>query len=209
MKIHGKMFTLFVVLLTAMLATGTLGVGQEEKSSAKDDLKTKHTAYEPSHEHPFGRLNPDAPPETAQFEFMVGEFTCDDESRQPDGTWKKSKAFWTASYMMNGFAIQDHFYNDSVTAVSPRVFNQQKGKWIVSYYQMPQFFAGNIWEGEKKDVGMVLESEFSTPDGNKRISRLTFYNIREEGYDWKAESLPGGREEDAVTNWKLSCRRTQ
>lgn len=204
MNFRGKIIGYSVACFAATLALAIGGAGYISEDS---DLKAKFTAYEPSAGHPFGRLNPEAPPETAQFSFMVGEFTCDEEARQQDGSWKKTKAFWTASYMMNGYGIQDHFYNEQVAAVSPRVFNKQKRKWVVSYYQMPRFFAGNIWEGEMKDGRMVLLSESKLPNGDTRVSRLTFYNIRDEGYDWKAESLPGGKEEGARTTWKLSCRR--
>lgn len=97
MKFQRRVIVCCVACFAATLALAIGGAGHIAHDS---ELKTKFTAYEPSAEHPFGRLNPEAPSETAQFAFMVGEFACDDEVLQMDGSWKKTKAFWTASYMM-------------------------------------------------------------------------------------------------------------
>ena len=49
----------------------------QDQTAAEVDV-----TYAPSPAYPNGRMNPDAPPEVAQFAFMVGEFDCIDEMRQ-------------------------------------------------------------------------------------------------------------------------------
>ena len=53
-------------------------------------------------------LNPEAPPETEQFAFMLGEWECTTRFMKPDGSgYNEGRARWTGHYTLNGWAIQD------------------------------------------------------------------------------------------------------
>ena len=52
--------------------------------------------------------NPKAPPETAQFDFLVGDWECVIKTMKPDGSGYHARgATWRAEYILDGWAIQD------------------------------------------------------------------------------------------------------
>ncbi|HCT53345.1 MAG TPA: hypothetical protein DF712_12905, partial [Balneola sp.] len=64
--------------------------------------------YEPSMQNPFGKLNPAAYPQTADFEPLIGVSECISESRAADGSWNSEvNMLWKWKYIMNGMAVQD------------------------------------------------------------------------------------------------------
>ena len=58
-------------------------------------------SYEPSLENPFGLLNPNAPPQVADFAPMIGSCNCISQQRKP--RWK------LAGQSANDLAIQIHY----------------------------------------------------------------------------------------------------
>ena len=155
---------------------------------------------EPSPAHPHGKLNPKAPPETAQFSFMIGEFDCKDKIQGADGKWTESDVVWNSTYFLNGSGIQDRFWSKQVVATGTRIFNKAKGKWIVNYFQTnPTYFAG-VWEGKKEGSKMIMRA----PRGENE-SRLTFHNITKDGFDWIGETAL--KDGSAKPFWIISCKR--
>lgn len=156
---------------------------------------------EPSPSHPYGKLNADAPSETAQFSFMIGEFDCDDKIINPqDGKWKERKIVWNSKYFLNGSGIQDSLWSDPTVASGTRIFDKTKGKWIVNYFQSsPSYFAG-VWEGKKEGDKMIMRA----PRGENE-SRLTFHNIKKDGFDWIGETVT--KNSKANPFWIISCKR--
>ena len=91
--------------------------------------------FEPNHAYPFGRLNPKAPPETAQFAFMIGEFDCDDRIKNPaNGKWFEYKAIRRAAYILNGYAIHDQNWtpllNSTTSTVRKRISISSSKLWF-------------------------------------------------------------------------------
>ena len=163
--------------------------------------------YEPSDEFPFGRINPDAPKETADFAPMIGTCNCKSETRNPDGTWNEPNDMtWTFKYIMNGMAVQDEtLKSDGKHSGSIRQFNADSSRWYVHYYSSP--FASNTlpaWEGNKKDDKIVLYREQKAPNGMDGSYRLTFYDMSETGYKWIGEWVDT-QEKIVYPTWKISC----
>ena len=155
---------------------------------------------EPSPSHPYGRLNPAAAPETAEFSFMIGEFDCDDKILDPKGKWAERKVVWNSTYFLNGSGIQDRLWSDPTVATGTRIFNKQEGKWIVNYFQtFPSYFAG-VWEGKKEGDKMIMRA----PRGENE-SRLTFHNIKDDGFDWIGETVT--KDGKATAFWIITCKR--
>lgn len=192
----------FVVAALA-LSGSALCLAASPPKAPMDDVPDAR--YEPSPAFPFGRLNPEAPPETAQFAFMVGEFDCVDQILNPaDGSWQTFKAIWNASYFLNGYGIQDKYWSAQVVTSNIRVFDRKKKKWVVTYFKKPDYASG-VWEGEKEDDKLVMRQEIKSPDGKSTgASRLTFYDISDEGFAWIAEAVFG---DQARPSWKSSCKR--
>ena len=148
--------------------------------------------YEPSPAYPFGRMNPDAPPETEQFAFIIGAFDCVDQIRQQDGSWLEFPAVWNAYYFLNGHGIQDKYWAPTFSTSNIRIFDAKTSTWRVTFFNMPGY-QSSVWEGVQEGETMVMRQ-----GGRTTGSGLTFYNIAEEGFDWRSGDNP---------SWKSSCKR--
>ncbi len=100
----------------------------------------------PSAEHPFGRPNPEVPPELVELEFMIGEFEAVDHLLQPDGSWLESRGVWTANYFLNGFGIQNQYENQQCATSNIRIFDPQRDQRLVTFFKMPGY--GCRWVAE-------------------------------------------------------------
>lgn len=208
MKETRLLFCLFALL-------GLVPTGSPQADGASSDLASRKTLapYEPDATHPFGRPNPEAPPELRQFDFMVGEFHCVDRVLQRDGSWNERRTVWTARYFMNGYAIQDIHWKPGVTATNLRFFEAATGKWQVSWFQAPPYKTAAVFEGAQEGEGsgraMVMRGR-PTTQGEKTVQTvLTFYDIQPGSYEWKAEQLIDDRPQSFGPFWRISCKRAK
>lgn len=192
---------LVLFLMGSSCSKKQTNIGSQNK---QEQMEILFNQYDSSSEHLFGQLNPTAPPETQQFQFMIGKFKCQD-SLLINGTWKQSIATWESSYILNGFGIKDTYRNDSYAGTSIRFFNSSKQKWDVYFFGMPGEHTG-LWEGEELDGKMIMRQKRTGANGENLESRLTFYNIDENSFDWKGE-LWDLDQSTATENWKIKAKR--
>ncbi len=164
--------------------------------------------FEPSFEHPYGLPNPDAPEQITDFAPLIGTCNCKSQSRNPDQTWAEPvDMVWKFKYIMNGMGIQDETLKaDGRHSGSIRQFIADSTKWYVHYYSSgtptPRLAT---WEGVKTEEGkIVLYKEQKAPNGTDGFSRLTFYDINENGYKWVGEWVDK-TETVAFPFWKIDC----
>ncbi len=184
--------------LALVLALGSAaGVAQEPAPVGPrvQDLTAGEpdVTYAPSPAHPFGRPHPDAPPELAQFAFMIGEFDCVDEIRQGDGSRLRFRAIWNARYFLNGFGIQDEYWTPRFFTSNLRIFDPASGRWQVTFFRMPGYQSG-VWQGGKEGETMVMRQ-----GGKTSGPGLTFHDISADGFEWHS----GGDD----PSWTSSCLR--
>lgn len=147
----------------------------------------------------FGRLSPDAPPETAQFGFLVGEWSCETRAMRPDGSLQDGPgATWTGYYVLGGWAIQDDW-----TSVGPdgkpfrgtnvRSFNPKSGKWDNRWLPSGSL-QWKYFEAEQVGDTMVMTGgEGADSQGRRFVDRNTFYEIGERAWRWRKDrSFDGG-----------------
>lgn len=173
--------------------------GDDEIPDFRDTL-----GFDPNPAYPNGRPNPDAPEELSQFAFFIGEFDCTDRQKAPDGEWREFPAIWNASYFLNGFGIQDKYYAPGFQTSNIRIFDPDAGVWKVTFFSAPGYNSG-VWSGEKTADDIVLEQVTVGQGETSVISRLTFYDITNDGFEWRAESIVG--EAPPAKSWTSSCRR--
>ena len=106
--------------------------------------------YEPSEEFPFGRPNPKAPKELQQFKFMIGICDCQDSIRQASGEWISFPTVWSAKYFLNGYGIQDNYFNPQNPTSNIRIFDDKSKTWKVTYFQFANGYFAGEWEGKKE-----------------------------------------------------------
>jgi hypothetical protein len=168
--------------------------------------------YESSKEFPFGKVNPNAPEQTADYEILIGECECKSESRNPDRTWADPvDLIWRWKYIMNGFAVQDEtIKTDGKHSGSIRQYNKDSLNWYVHYYASNAPTSKlSTWEGSKNEDGnIVLYKDQKAPNGTDGYSRLTFYDIDEKGYKWVGEWVDK-TETVVFPFWKITCLRKE
>ncbi len=177
-------------------------------SSCQNNIsRPQALSYEPNDSYPFGRLNPEAPRETSQFSFMIGQNNCSEERlNSASGHWDSGTRTWDAKYTMNGFAILDSGMSGSSTNGNMRVFDAESGQWKVTFFSMPTY-GSSVWSGGVEGENIVLKQPQLAPgtdfEGN---STLTFSNISTNGFDWLGAwvSLDGST---VFPFWRISCTK--
>ncbi len=164
--------------------------------------------YEPTEIDPYGLKNPIAPKQLDDFKPMIGMCDCDSQRKNADGTWAEAiKMTWKFKYIMNGMAIQDETLKaDGKHSGSIRQFSKDSLQWYVHYYTSasPSPSLGS-WKGAKKEDGtIVLYKPQKAPNGMDGFSRLTFYDITEEGYKWIGEWVDT-KEKISFPFWRITC----
>jgi hypothetical protein len=158
--------------------------------------------FEPDAKNAFGKLNPDAPAETAHFGFMIGEFACEDAFlNSQDGKWLKFPAIWSAKYFLNGHGILDQYWSPTFSTSNIRIYDVKEKKWNVTFFRMPGYAAAPVWIGEKEGAKMVMRQGDDT-----KGTRLTFSDITKDGFNWVGESMAEGK---ASLFWTSKCKRTK
>lgn len=180
------------------LAVATLALMAQ---SVDGPAPTIDNSYEPSTAYPFGRPNPDAPAQLADFAFFIGAFNCTDSQRRPDGTMVSFQAQWNGHYFMNGHGIQDQYWAPGFYTSNIRLFDERVGKWKVTFFAEPGYSTGT-WVGGRSGDDIVLERTTIGAGGTDTVSKLTFYEISDAGFRWRGQSSTG---DDFVTTWTSDC----
>ncbi len=184
----------FLVINNAQAQTNT-----EQKSSMP-----LFNTFDATNNNPGGKPHPDAAQELKQFDFMIGRFQCQD-SLLINGEWKESLATWNSTYTLNGHAIEDQYRNDNYAGMSIRYYDQLKERWVVHFFGMPGNHQG-VWYGRQEGDQMVMRQKRESKNGSTMESRLTFYDISEEAFKWKGESVNLSTGIGTV-NWKIGAKR--
>lgn len=163
--------------------------------------------YEPSDEHPFGLLNPDAPAQTADYAELIGLCDCKSISKNKDGEWAAPvDMVWRFKYIMNGMGVQDEtIKSDFKNSGSIRQYSQDSAKWYVHYYTnvaaVPSLPA---WSGNREGDEIVLYKDQTAPNGMEGNYKIRFYNISEEGFSWLGAWVTKD-ESFVLETWKIDC----
>ena len=174
-------------------------------TNAQSDL----TNYEPSLDFPYGKINPEAPQQLADFAPLIGLCDCKSESRNPDRTWADPVDMtWKFKYIMNGKAVQDETHKaDGGHSGSIRQYSKDSARWYVHYYSSKSISTRlSAWEGNKKENDIVLYREQKAPNGMEGYYRLTFSNISDKGFNWIGEWVDK-TEKIVFPTWKISCTK--
>lgn len=164
-------------------------------------------SYGPSERYPFGRANPDAPAELAQFHFMVGKNDCTEQRlNNATGQWQASERTWDGYYFMDGFAIRDEGRSGATTNGNIRVYDVAGQQWVVTFFSAPTYSSG-IWRGKMEGDEIVLRQAQKAPGTDfSGFSTLTFSKISDQGFEWSGQWVS----EDGLTIfpfWRIQCQK--
>ncbi|GAB5519187.1 MAG: hypothetical protein RhofKO_14380 [Rhodothermales bacterium] len=189
-----------------MLFFGATSVVHAQLAPPGDQLQS---TYDASEAHPFGRLNPQAPSGTGQYDFMIGNFECTlSYKAYQNNEWvvvKEGKATWNARYVMNGQAVLDEFRDEwGDMNVDVRVYDADAEVWRI-HYTSANPAQGELFEARQVQGRMVMESERETPGGFKYLERIAFEPLSDRAYRWTKEVVYSATA--SVITDEIHCQR--
>jgi len=145
-----------------------------------------------------GRMNPAAPPQTAQFAFLIGRWHCRTRFMDQDRQFVEGEATWTGYWDLDGWAVRD-VWSSTLADGRPfqgfniRSFNPQTGKWDNRW--LPQYsLQWKYYESEMVGDSMVMTGGEGTDQTGAFIDRNTLYEITENGWKWRKDRSHDGGE---------------
>jgi hypothetical protein len=146
-------------------------------------------------------LNPAAPPQLAAFSFLIGHWTGHVNAHQVDGTPINLVAEWSGHYMLDGYAIADHFSMRDTTGqlvmdgMNIRSFNSQTGAWTMRWLEALTSTCLVLGPSELGGVEIRPGSiTYKIQYTGAEIHRITYSNITTAHFDWIADiSRDNGR----------------
>jgi len=167
--------------------------------------------YAATVKNPFGKLNPDAPKEVADYKDLIGTCDCKSIARIDRDNWADTVAMkWTFKYIMNGLGVQDQTLKaDGTHSGSIRQFNADSSMWYVHYYtsraSVPVLPA---WGGGMRGDKIVLYNDQPAPNGTEGFFKITFSDISSEGFNWTG-AWTSKDESIIYPTWKIFCLKTE
>jgi len=131
-----------------------------------------------------------APNETAQLAFLIGEWNLATWFPQPDGVKREGKAKMTARYVLDGFGVEvvsryPRPGQSDFVSVWTFVFNPSLKKWIGSGINT----LGNRkdFEGAFEDGKLTLIQSGMLFQGRPGVNRLVFFDIGEDRFEHRSD----------------------
>lgn len=163
----------------------------------------------------YGRPNPQAPEELAQFAFLIGTWRCESKIKRPDGEYTTHPAEWIGRYILDGYVIADEFRqfgpNGELTQLGEtyRAYDAASGSWVMRWHDA---LTASWLDLGPADLGGVQVSDSSITFRHRvppdlptelfpphALFRVSFSDISGDHFTWRAEvSRDGGGEWEQV-----------
>lgn len=174
-------------------------------------------------EHPFGRLHPEAPPETKHWGRLAGVWQCTNYANV-NGQWVGGwPATWAWRYILDGFAVQDTWMQKAEDApptnaaphrdfagTNLRIFDRSSGKWDVVWMHNGQIAGGSGTASSHLEAVSTPEEIIMTPVGGVnqagQMTRVVFYNMTDNSFEWKSD-ISQDEGVTWTTQFKISGKR--
>lgn len=149
----------------------------------------------------YGSPHPDAPPEFAQFAFLIGDFTISSHIMTANG-WSPPRpgprARWNGHYSMDGMMITDEWYDPdpgldpaSPRGINVRMFDPASSEWKMMWVstgaaQVLDLRAGlrdgklTMWQVYPQPIDLIADFTVEDEDHWHRISY-----VQNEAGDWQ------------------------
>ena len=136
-----------------------------------------------------------APPESQQFDFLVGDWEVNATRFKEDGTpLFQYKASWNAVQLNGGRMIMDDFKALAPTGqpissyVTLRTYSEVTHRWEMTGLQALQPSGSTEWHGASKDGEMLLNVIGRDPAGNIVKTKIRFFDISKNSFSWESST---------------------
>ena len=154
----------------------------------------------------YGQPNPNAPPQLAQFAFLIGNWTCEIRVKRPDGGFDTHTATLIGRYVLDGYAIEDVYrqWNEAGELIrfgaTYRSYDARANSWVMKWQdaltsQWIELGPADLGGVQVGDTAITFQHRYP-PD---ILVRLTFLDIAREGFTQEA-----GVSTDGGTTWELT-----
>ena len=136
-----------------------------------------------------------APPESRQFDFLIGEWVVNairyDQGGSPVMNYT---ATWTAQHLNNGRMVMDDFRAKMPTGqeissfVTLRTYCETTGRWELAGLPAHQPNTITQWHGQWSGEAMVLQAVGHDKSNAKILNRIRFFNIEANAFDWESDN---------------------
>jgi len=134
-----------------------------------------------------------APPESRQFDFLIGDWDVASTRYHADGSvLLQYNARWNAKHLNDGRMIVDDFQMLAPTGqevssyVTLRTYSQLTGRWEVVGLSALQPAVNAEWYGQWQEGEMRVDAVGTAPDGGIFRNRIRFFNIHESSFEWES-----------------------
>jgi len=142
-------------------------------------------------------VHPDAPAQTEQFAFLVGDWDCAMKALTPDGKdTVEIQAQWSGRYILGGWAIQDHWYSERSGVggwgTNIRWWNTEISRWENSWLNSRANDRIHYYSDQVGETMVMIGGEGDSAFG-PYVDRNTFFDISEAAFRWRKDrSFDGG-----------------
>ncbi|MES3002411.1 MAG: hypothetical protein V4787_17100 [Pseudomonadota bacterium] len=134
-----------------------------------------------------------APPESRQFDFLIGDWDVAATRYGEDGSpLLQYQAGWKAIHLNERRMIMDDFkaYGPGGQPVSSyvtlRTYSEATGRWEMAGLPALQPAASAEWHGIFQGAEMLLEASGKDPAGNPVRTRIRFFDIAGDSFSWES-----------------------
>ena len=143
------------------------------------------------------------PAASRQFDFLLGDWEVAGTRYQEDGSpLLQYKATWSAKALNEGRMILDDFQALAPTGqavssyVTLRTYCEVTKRWEMAGLSAHQPAISADWSGEWRDGEMLLEASGKDPEGRLVLTRIRFFDIATDSFQWDSRSS-----RDAGSTW--------
>ncbi len=139
----------------------------------------------------------DAPAEMAHFAKLIGQWSTSAERLKPDGSgWVASNsADWNFEWAYDGFGILDYYVSPPAAekvdneamrqrGINLRTYNVKDNQWVMTWLTAAAAPPTRFTASSTDERIVMLGDE---PNANGFYSRITFFDIKDDSFEWKLE----------------------
>jgi len=148
--------------------------------------ETPTTSRQENPDTPIGTRNPAAPEETAQFDFVIGDWDVVINWHGPDGQVTTYEAKWHNIWIVDGRVVMQEWRGPYIRGAEMRQFDAQAGHWVgFNIYPgggVPKPTTANFVDGE-----MMVVIEGTSDARGDFLNRETYFNIEVDSWETRSD----------------------
>jgi hypothetical protein len=141
-----------------------------------------------------------------QFDFLVGEWRATCRSADADGCWTEGVGSLTATKILDGCVslelFEGPYLGRVIKGIGLRAYNRTTSEWEHTWTDSSAPGGFLVWRGRFKGESINLYGRWEQFDGQHVMSRLTWFDIKEQSARWVSHrSFDNG--ETWVKHWEI------